>query len=125
LVLTHTLAYPGYNPTPTTTNRPTTSNLVYYDGEYDEDSSEGNWPELINPIPTSWPTSNWWGSIDHIRYPSVYDNEEEQYRYRFNHIAATNGKSSSSTPKPSPYFQLLLAGLQVRLLVMMMPVYAA
>ena len=115
-----TLAYPGFDVTPTPTPHPTTPQHVYYDPEYDDDDPA---PELINPVPTLWPTSNWWGYIDHMRNAEDAEQEQERDQLRLNHIEP-HGKSSSSMPKPSPYFQLLLAGLQVRLLVVV-PVFAA
>jgi len=104
-----TLAYPGFDVTPTPTPHPTTPQHVYYDPEYDDDDPA---PELINPVPTLWPTSNWWGYIDHMRNAEDAEQEQERDQLRLNHIEP-HGKSSSSMPKPSPYFQLLLAGLQL------------
>ena len=94
------------------------------DHEY-EDSTGPYWPELIDPIPSFWPTSNWWGSIDQMR--NSYGTGDDQDRFQSSNYIPTNSnaRSSSSKPKPSPYFQLLLAGLQVRLLAGLMRVFAA
>jgi hypothetical protein len=74
--------------TPTTTEVPaaTTSASVDVDDveeeeEEDEDRDDyyrpshpesgtvasSNWPDRIDPIPTFWPTQNWWGTIDPMR----------------------------------------------------------
>lgn len=72
--------------TPTTTEVPaaTTSASVDVDDveeEEDDDRDDyyrpsrpesgtvasNNWPDRIDPIPTFWPTQNWWGTIDPMR----------------------------------------------------------
>ena len=86
--------------------------------EYD-DITEPTEPELIDPILTLGPTRNWWSSsneLNNFDKDDDLDPYQTNDRSKFNQIPNfSNARSSSS--KPSPYFQLLLAGLQVRLLI--------
>ena len=106
--------------------------------DYQESSTTPSWPDLIDPVPTFWPTSNWWGSIDPIRNhddpPGSHRQQQQQQSRHSNRIptyaptnigrttgsswSTNNQQARSSSSRPAPYFQLLLAGLvQVRSLV--------
>lgn len=41
----------------------------YYRPSHPESGTvaSSNWPDRIDPIPTFWPTQNWWGTIDPMR----------------------------------------------------------
>lgn len=140
--------------TTTTTESPATTSArpddneeeeIPFDEEEDDSRSErrtmaSNWPDRIDPIPTFWPTSNWWGSIDPIRSDggsrgggqSRQSNRIPTYAppppngNNRNRAETSDGRggvggsqvarSSSSRPSPPPYLQWLLAGLvQVRM----------
>ena len=89
--------------------------------EYEEaGGTSPTWPELIDPVPSFMPTRNWWGSIE--EFTRATENEgpvDSRGRIPYhNKIPSMSvARSSSARPKPSPYFQLLLAGLQVRLVL--------
>lgn len=149
---------PSTTPTTTTTELPettTTSAGVDVDDEVEDDDQDdyyrpsrpesgtvsSNWPDRIDPIPTFWPTQNWWGTIDPMRQDpggaggsarggggqSRQSNRIPTYgptpakpagnnnNNRNRNRADEPARSASSRPSPPPYFQLLLAGLvQVR-----------
>ena len=121
----------------TTTTESTTPGRMDED-DYQESSTTPSWPDLIDPVPTFWPTSNWWGSIDPIRNhddpPGSHRQQQQQQSRHSNRIptyaptnigrttgsswSTNNQQARSSSSRPAPYFQLLLAGLvQVRSLV--------
>ncbi|XP_045023585.1 ADAMTS-like protein 1 isoform X3 [Daphnia magna] len=135
--------------TTTTTESPATTSArpddneeedIPFDEEEDDSRSErrtmaSNWPDRIDPIPTFWPTSNWWGSIDPIRsdggsrgggqsrqsnriptYAPPPPNGNNRNRAETSDGRGGGGgsqvaRSSSSRPSPPPYLQWLLAGL--------------
>lgn len=128
----------------TTTTTPSTTPHRYDDDDDDAYPDNGlihTKPEVIDPVPTLWPTSNWWGSIDPLR-----NNHKNNRNSRLDSTSSSSSSSSNSGsgisrsnsnayypairsgssrvhPSPTsssssspPYFQLLLAGLlQVRL----------
>lgn len=118
---------------PTTSPAPMdwTTTAMGSDGEEDYDhKTPASWPELINPVPTFWSTS-WWGTIDPIRNDKdrvdsghrnqrIREEQDSSNRiptYPPNHGAGRSktGQARSSSSRPSPLFQLLLAGMvQVR-----------
>ena len=133
----------------TTTTSPVSDDVVDEDEEDDYRPSHpesrtiaSNWPDRIDPIPTFWPTQNWWGTIDPMRqdprgggsgrsggqqsrqsnriptYAPPPSSRPFNQRNRGGDEANPVARSSSSRPTPPPYFQLLLAGLaQVRWLM--------
>lgn len=147
--------------TTTTTELPVTTSANVDVDEEDEDETDdedddyrrpesrtisNNWPDRIDPIPTFWPTQNWWGTIDPMRHdpggggevgrsgggqsrqsnriptnaptPRSSNNNNNRNRADAGTNQIARSSSSSRRPSTSPYFQLLLAGLvQVRWLM--------
>ena len=122
---------------PTTVARPDEGD----EDDYLESSTSTSWSDLIDPVPTFWPTSNWWGSIDPIRNHNDPPGQRQREQHRDssshhsnriptysptnnNYAGGGNNKNRgaagsggggnharSSSSRPAPYFQLLLAGL--------------
>lgn len=99
---------------------PTTTTTTPAPDVDDYGSTVSAWPELIDPVPTFWPTSNWWGSIERTNDRRNNQIPSDPYNNRQREKAGRTGSARSSGSRPAPYFQLLLAGLvQVRGLVAM------
>lgn len=109
----------------TTSSRPDEEDIPFDeedDYRTEQKTIASNWPDRIDPIPTFWPTSNWWGSIDPIRNDaggqSRQSNRIPTYTPNKNRADSGGSGARSSSSRPSPYLQLLLAGLvQVRWLM--------
>lgn len=134
---------PPSTTTPTTTttttkstSTPSTPSHVDYDDEYHDNFIVNTTPKSRDRVPTMWPTSNWWGSIDPFRKneniptnnrnnnrPSDSSSNSDGSYQRKAYVPTGRVSSSSSRPQsfnPTsttstttalPYFQLLLAGL--------------